>query len=151
MRCVEYHSVRVGGALADKDHYDWGSLVTLDIMLSKSDEFEGGGFYCADEAGETKRQSFGDGLPGDAIMFCSHKKHHVLPVKSGLRRVVVIEFWQGVERQCSHRCDRHWGVCPFAREQSKRGHFACQYLGQQAAAVAPAHSVSEGSGFAALP
>ena len=151
MRCVEYHTVQTGGALADKNHYDWGSLLTLDIMLSSSNEFQGGGFYCTDEAGEEQKQPFGDGSPGDAIIFCSHKKHHVLPVESGRRRVVVIEFWQGMERECSHRCDRHWGVCPFVREQAKRGHFACQYLGQQSSVSAATHSVSEGSGFAALP
>jgi hypothetical protein len=34
IRCMEFHTVRPGGSLADPCHYDWGSLLTLDIMLA---------------------------------------------------------------------------------------------------------------------
>jgi hypothetical protein len=34
VRCMELHTVRPGGSLADPCHYDWGSLLTLDIMLA---------------------------------------------------------------------------------------------------------------------
>ena len=42
MRCAELHDVRAGGALRDPGHFDGGSVVTVDVMLS--DDFEGGEF-----------------------------------------------------------------------------------------------------------
>ena len=48
---------------------------------------------------------------GDAIVFCSHKHHSVLPVTRGTRRVLVVEFWEGCERACGHRCERARGPC----------------------------------------
>jgi hypothetical protein len=192
VRVAEFHTVLPGGSLADPGHYDWGSLVTLDIMLSEpSTDFEGGEFVlprgiatgnagCKDATGAgggggrgksndggrgdhvildtrpwhdgtlsidarvasilTELQvepgnrsarvvlggaemtsSKGEIVPasqllasaGDAIVFPSHKRHMVRPVRSGCRRVCVIEFWNGVARSCSHRCDRHWGGCDF--------------------------------------
>ena len=35
-RCVEYHTVEPGGSLPYPTHYDAGSLVTIDLMLSDS-------------------------------------------------------------------------------------------------------------------
>ena len=66
--------------------------------------------------------------PGDAIIFCSHKYHTVQPVRSGRRRVCVLEFWEGERRACCHRCDKHWGGCPFVREEAKRSSMACHFL-----------------------
>ena len=43
--------------------------------------------------------------PGDGLMFVSHKYHCVQPVRSGLRRVLVLEFWAGPTRHCPHRCN----------------------------------------------
>jgi hypothetical protein len=172
VRVAEFHTVLPGGGLADPSHYDWGSLLTLDIMLSDpSTDFEGGQFALP-ENGSSDEGSSGSGCdsrggvvvrgitassdeitnaakpgsifqtedrgseagipllaaPGDAIIFPSHKHHMVEPVRSGCRRVCVIEFWSGVERQCSHRCDRHWGGCPFVREEAKRSHIASNFL-----------------------
>jgi hypothetical protein len=38
----------------------------------------------------------------------------VQPVSSGMRRVLIMEFWYGEERKCGHRCETHWGACPDA-------------------------------------
>ena len=48
---------------------------------------------------------------GDAIVFCSHRHHSVRPVTRGTRRVLVVEFWEGEERACGHRCERASGPC----------------------------------------
>jgi len=48
---------------------------------------------------------------GDAIVFISHKPHHVAPVESGERRCLVIELWEGEERACAHRCSVRRGSC----------------------------------------
>ena len=48
---------------------------------------------------------------GDAIVFCSHKHHSVRPVTRGTRRVLVVEFWEGEERACGHRCEKASGPC----------------------------------------
>ena len=45
MRCVEYHSVTKGGGIPMDKHHDFGSLLTLDVMLSEPDvDYEGGEF-----------------------------------------------------------------------------------------------------------
>ena len=43
-RNVEYHVVRPGGSLSDPKHFDPGSLVTVDVMLADTRDFEGGRF-----------------------------------------------------------------------------------------------------------
>ena len=43
-----------------------------------------------------------DGLtpqPGDAMVFVSHKRHCVQPLRRGRRRVLVAEFWHGESRR----------------------------------------------------
>ena len=50
---------------------------------------------------------------GDAIIFPSHKYHTVVPVLSGRRRTLILEFWCGEERLCPHRCEQHWGACNY--------------------------------------
>jgi hypothetical protein len=47
------------------------------------------------------------------IVFPSHKYHTVVPVLSGRRRTLILEFWCGEERICPHRCEQHWGVCNY--------------------------------------
>lgn len=37
MRCVEYHSVTVGGGIPMEKHHDFGSLLTLDIVRERRD------------------------------------------------------------------------------------------------------------------
>ena len=52
---------------------------------------------------------------GDALVFPSHKYHCVAPITAGVRRVLVLEFWEGVERWCDHRCEVPRGECAYRR------------------------------------
>ena len=107
-RCVELHAVERGGSLPYPEHYDSGSLVTIDVMLSDPSEFEGGEFSTLEADGKMAHHSF---EKGDALVFVSHKYHCVSPVTSGTRHVLVCELWEGEERECAHRCERHTGHC----------------------------------------
>ena len=79
-------------------------MYTVDVMLAQpGDDFDGGEFVGGDEPAFVNA--------GDAIVFCSHKHHSVLPVTRGTRRVLVVEFWEGEERACGHRCERASGPC----------------------------------------
>ena len=109
MRVAEYHTVTPGGGLFDRQHVDAGSLVTVDVMLS--DGFEGGVFYTLDGDGEVRSHADVFRRAGDMVAFHSLKRHHVGRVTSGERRVLVVEFWDGVERDCPHRCEKHGGIC----------------------------------------
>lgn len=108
LRVAEYHVVTPGGGLFDLQHVDAGSLVTIDIMLS--DDFEGGAFRTLED-GEPKSHEDVFRNNGDLVAFLSLKRHHVARVTSGERRVLVVEFWAGVERDCCHRCEKPTGVC----------------------------------------
>ena len=109
-RCVEYHTVEPGGSLPYPHHHDAGSLVTIDVMLSDPHvDFEGGEFSTLEADGELQRHA--DFEKGDALIFVSHKFHCVGPVTSGRRHVLVMELWEGEERTCAHRCERHRGAC----------------------------------------
>jgi hypothetical protein len=83
-------------------------------MLSHDGEFTGGAFQAMNEGGREGPAGEMASIPfehGDVIIFPSHKHHCVQPVTSGIRRVLVIEFWYGEERKCGHRCETHWGAC----------------------------------------
>jgi hypothetical protein len=56
-------------------HYDAGSLVTIDAMLSSTDDFEGGAFQTLEPDGELKKHTF---EIGDVMVFQSHKYHCTL-------------------------------------------------------------------------
>ena len=103
IRVVEYHQMDEFGELSDPKHYDLNSLLTIDIMLSEDDAFEGGDLQTQEADGTLKKHEF---KQGDALVFVSHKYHCVGRVRSGRRNVMVLEFWYGPERQCSHRCER---------------------------------------------
>lgn len=108
-RCVEYHRVTPPGSLPHLYHNDEGSALTCDVMLSEPGvDFSGGEFQTLEGDGTLVKHAFGK---GDCLVFVSHKPHCVSPVKSGERRVLVIELWEGIERQCGHRCERHWMEC----------------------------------------
>jgi hypothetical protein len=55
MRCAEYHTVLERGGLPIEQHHDYGSLVTMDLMLSHTSEFEGGHFQTLQPSGELQR------------------------------------------------------------------------------------------------
>lgn len=115
-RTIEIHSVLSQGALPDVHHFDSGSLWTLDIMLADpATDFTGGSFNTLEPDGHVLSHHFGR---GDAVVFPSHKKHHVESVKSGWRRVLVIEYWHGEERTCAHRCLQRWGDCSYSAAMS---------------------------------
>ena len=107
-RCVELHAVERGGSLPYPEHYDSGSLVTIDVMLSSPGDFEGGQFSTLEADGTMARHPF---EKGDALVFVSHKFHCVAPVTAGTRHVLVTELWEGEERECAHRCEKHTGHC----------------------------------------
>jgi hypothetical protein len=95
-RNVELHVVRPGGALSDPEHFDGGSLITVDVMLAGAADFEGGVFTTPEGgAGYGRDPSMGETWRaheferGDALFFQSHKRHGVTPVRSGCRRVLV--------------------------------------------------------------
>lgn len=108
-RCVELHSVQPGGSLPYPHHYDAGSLITIDVMLSDRADFEGGDLRTLESSGEMLTHAPFE--RGDALVFVSHKPHCVDAVARGLRRVLVMECWEGEERECAHRCERHFGPC----------------------------------------
>ena len=109
MRCVEYHSVSVGGGIPMDKHHDFGSLLTLDVMLSEPGvDFEGGTFCTLEPDGSMTRHVFEQ---GDLMVFLSHKYHCVEPVTTGQRRVLVAEIWEGLPRRCVRRCNSPWGAC----------------------------------------
>lgn len=103
-RCVEFHAYdqRHGrkGRERCANHIDAGSLFTADIMLTSTDEFEGGGMETT--AGDVITTHAFE--RGDCLIFLSHKHHAVNSVLSGRRAVCVIEFWQGGCCTANHRC-----------------------------------------------
>lgn len=118
-RTIELHTVQAGGALPDPEHFDSGSLWTLDIMLTvPGEDFGGGDFRTPECGGNCSSQAHSFGL-GDALDFASHRRHQVDPVLWGLRRVLIIEFWQGEERSCAHRCLQRWGECHYGVAMSR--------------------------------
>eukprot|EP01048_Picozoa_sp_COSAG05_P012543 COSAG05_NODE_1263_length_5338_cov_44.046956_4_plen_427_part_00 len=155
-RCIEYHTNLPGfGGLApppvepddggggggggDDDgeddysrgskHYDQGSVITVDIMLSDTTDHVGGKLYTLEPAAESAAaarsstpaaanqwiaRQHEEFTQGDAMVFVSHKYHGVTPLTAGsARQVLVTELWQGEERACPHRCVQHWGACDF--------------------------------------
>mmetsp|Transcript_10854 Transcript_10854/g.38363 ORF Transcript_10854/g.38363 Transcript_10854/m.38363 type:complete len:251 (-) Transcript_10854:109-861(-) len=102
IRCVEFHEYGPGAQLQKQTHFDLGSSVTVDCMLSEDGDYEGGNFETLEADGSLLRHTF---KQGDVLIFPSLKYHCVSPITSGFRRVMVIELWQGPENECNHRCD----------------------------------------------
>jgi len=116
-RVVEHHLVGPGGALPDPTHFDGGSVMTIDVMLSAPGvDFEGGEFCTAESDGSFAQHHFG---LGDALVFVSHKPHCVRPVKAGLRETLIMELWDGPERRCDHRCQDR-GRCALEEQVGRR-------------------------------
>jgi len=101
VRCAEIHTAREGGSLNDPGHFDSGSVVTVDILLSG--EFEGGGMTMGGEKIDFQ--------VGDALIFPSYKYHTVGKITGGVRECLVMEFWNGEEKLCNHRCNIARGNC----------------------------------------
>ena len=107
-RCVEYHRLTAGRDVLYPTHHDHGSLVTVDVMLSSRQEYDGGQFQTLEPTGRMRSHPFEQ---GDALVFVSHKYHCVAPVERGERRVLIMEVWEGDERACPHRCNERSGHC----------------------------------------
>ena len=129
VRCIEFHEYDASRAdpncsmrgragittgAASPTHFDSGSLVTLDLMLSPATAFDGGAFTTPEADGTTTVHDF---QRGTAVVFVAHKYHHVLPMTRGLREVLVIELWSGPERHCPHRCLLVKGDCDYTNER----------------------------------
>eukprot|EP00966_Prymnesium_polylepis_P156290 3610723-Prymnesium_polylepis.2 len=84
------------------------SVVTLDCMLSREGDFDGGLFQTLECDGQLKTHAFAH---GDVVVFPSYKYHSITPVTRGCRRVLVVELWHGDEKHCNHRCDTAQGSC----------------------------------------
>jgi len=108
LRSAEYHTVLAEGGLPMPVHHDYGSLVTVDLMLSDTSEFEGGCFQTLETDGELLTHDF---ERGDALFFLSHKDHAVTELTAGRRNIMVVELWEGVNRRCPQRCDQPWLPC----------------------------------------
>lgn len=121
LRTVELHEVRRDGALDDPEHFDGGSLVTIDIMLSSPGvDFNGGAFGTLEADGSVHEHA--EFRRGDALCFVSHKRHCVRPVTDGVRRVLVAELWEGPERTCGHRCRERVGDCGYSASTAVAEH-----------------------------
>lgn len=106
VRCAEVHEMVRGGRLPYWDHYDVGSLITVDVMLEEPEA--GGEFQTPETDGSTTSHEF---RRGDALVFPSAKYHRVEPVRRGFRRTLVVEIWSGREVTEDHRCETRRGPC----------------------------------------
>lgn len=107
-RTIECHEYAPSGQLTASRHYDAGSLLTLDIMLSHPNgDFKGGQLVTPEPDGSLRPAEM---RKGEAVVFLSHKYHNVLPVLEGERAVLILELWDGPKRTCPHRC-RSVGPC----------------------------------------
>jgi hypothetical protein len=84
-------------------------VLTIDVMLSApAVDFTGADFLASPvrdfSSGVEASKAFS--APGDAVVFNSLKYHSVAQLTSGIRRVLVIELWEGPERGCGHRCEK---------------------------------------------
>ena len=112
-RVIELHTVGPTGGLPAAKHYDSGSCITIDFMLSEPEE--GGTFETLELVDGKEVKVAHEFQRGDAMIFPSHKYHCVQPVVSGMRQVLILEFWLGEERRCNHRCEQHFGDCGHVR------------------------------------
>jgi len=101
VRCAEIHTALEGGSLNDPGHFDSGSVVTVDILLSG--EFQGGAMTMSGQEIDFQ--------VGDALIFPSYKYHTVGKITGGVRECLVMEFWNGEEKLCNHRCNIARGNC----------------------------------------
>lgn len=112
VRVIECHTISKGGALQDRHHCDRGSLVTIDLMCADSSEYTGGRFMTLEAGDVLVPHSFEF---GDVMVFPSHKYHCIEPVKSGTRRVFVVELWEGADKTCAHRCEDPSALCTYSK------------------------------------
>ena len=94
LRSAEYHDYSRGGGVTEENHRDQGSVLTVSVHLEVSDDGGGGVFATWD--GDGTRTEFRDLRRGDAVIFCSEKRHGVSPLvaDAAVRKSVVLELWE---------------------------------------------------------
>lgn len=101
LRSFEHHSYETGGSVMDEGHRDGGSLLTLTVLLGRSETCQGGVFRTIRDADQWQEHEI---AVGDAAIFVSEKRHTVTPVTAGTRQSMVMELWGGgVTRHNRHR------------------------------------------------
>lgn len=84
----------------------------LCYLISPFSSYKGGCFQTLEIDGTVKR--YEEFNQGDALIFLSHKKHSVDLIRTGRRKVLVAEFWEGEAKTCAHRCvERYGGQCRY--------------------------------------
>ena len=86
----------------NNDHRDYGSTLSMSVLLCEPSEFEGGQFVTYDVP-DAERRPMRDDDPvivhelrrGDGVLFRSEDYHNVSPVTRGVRHALVIELWAG--------------------------------------------------------
>lgn len=95
VRSAEYHVYSSGGSVADPEHRDQGSLLTLTALLTPPEACVSGGELLmatsADESVPMVHVALGR---GDGCVFVSEKRHNVTRV-AGARASFVVELWDG--------------------------------------------------------
>ena len=71
-------------------HEDSDTDVTLGVMVSEAGDFDGGEVHFMDDSGSVVKVSY---ERGDAALWSGWTQHYVAPLKAGLRKVFVNEFW----------------------------------------------------------
>ena len=106
--------------LSGKD-FEGGAFTTLKPSASASSKTHLSLTDTEDDEQDFHGFGGGAGGMGDALVFVSHKFHSVTPVTSGKRSVLVLEFWEGDEKKCNHRCNRRQPGCPLQRQPEAAG------------------------------
>jgi len=88
VRSFEFHEYTDGGSVLDSEHRDDGSLLTLSVLLSPLEDFQGGSFITWQSGEAVKHQL----ARGDGILFVSEKRHNV-EVVQGRRHALIMEVW----------------------------------------------------------
>lgn len=114
VRSAEYHVYAAGGSVADPEHRDAGSLLTLTVLLAPRAEFGGGELLLWRVGPDAQAKLAGDGqsggeggfcelgmelAPGDGVLFPSEKRHNVRALTHGTRRAFIIELWAGMPNE----------------------------------------------------
>mmetsp|Transcript_16968 Transcript_16968/g.41122 ORF Transcript_16968/g.41122 Transcript_16968/m.41122 type:complete len:154 (-) Transcript_16968:155-616(-) len=90
VRTVELHHYGPGGGLTTPGHRDTGSELTISVLLSDSQQVQGGDFVTYTPSGQPVAHRMDR---GDAILFNSMSLHNISTVTAGIRKSLVVELW----------------------------------------------------------
>ena len=84
----------------NNDHRDYGSSLSMSVLLCDPSEFAGGKFVTYDVPDAERRPMREDDAVfvhelrrGDGVLFRSEDLHNVTPVSAGTRLSCVVELW----------------------------------------------------------